>query len=161
MKSDTLTLRRAPAPPGAPYRDMLIPADEKTAALIADLPLGSTVTLKLKRDRSTPQQRLYWAILQHISESSQWETAERLHVALKIRLGYFDLMQLPSGKAVPIPHSTAFDKMTHDEFTDYFDKAIRLICQEVVPGMDSARLIAEVQAMIGGVSPDSLREVAA
>lgn len=149
MKTDTLHIRRAPAPPGAPYRDALIPADDQAAALMAKLPLGEVVTMKLKRDRSTPQQRLYWGILQHISEASQWETAERLHVALKIRLGYFDLLQLPNGKAVPVPQSTAFDKMDQAEFQDYFDRSIRLICTEVVPGTDSERLIAEVQTMLG------------
>lgn len=152
MKDDTILVRRVPLPTGAPCIDALMPIDSAGAKLLAKIPLGDKVAIKLVRDRSTPQQKLYWAILQHIAESSQWETAERLHVALKIRLGYFDLMQLPSGKAVPIPHSTAFDKMSHDEFTDYFDKAIRLICTEVVPGMDSARLIAEVQGMIGAAA---------
>ena len=52
-------------------------------------------------------------------------------------------------KVVPVPHSVAMEEMPQAEFQAYFDNAIRLICEEVVPGMNKESLIAEVQGMIG------------
>lgn len=142
-------MRRAPAPIGAAYRDMLIPADDHAAERIAKLPIGEDVAVQVKRGRSLPQMKLYWAVLQFVAEASEWETAERLHVALKVRLGLYDAVKLPSGKLVPVVQSAAFDSMTHEVFTDYMDKALALICSEVIPGMTSDRLIAEAQSALG------------
>jgi hypothetical protein len=110
---------------------------------------GERLTLKRAKGRSSDQNRLYWALLKYVAEASHFETAERLHVALKLALGRYDLMAMPNGKVVPVPHSTAFDSMSHEEFGKYFDDAAKVICRDVLPGTNSADLVAEVEAMIG------------
>lgn len=130
-------------------KDGYVPADDDARAQHAKLKLGDVVAAHVSRPRSLPQNKLYWAILQHVAEASYWETPERLHVALKVRLGYFDLMQMPNGKMVPVVHSASFDAMNQDEFQTYMDRAVKLICEDVLGGMDSADLIAEVQTMLG------------
>lgn len=130
-------------------RSGYVPVDDEARAQHAKLAEGDLIAARIDRGRSLPQMRLYWSILHHVAESSHWETAERLHVALKVRLGYFDLMQLPNGKTVPVVHSASFDGMTQDEFQTYMDRAVKLICEEVLGGMSSADLVAEVQTMIG------------
>ena len=127
----------------------LAAADPHTAEALAKIAKGDRVMLRLVKGRSSPQLRLYWALLKHVAEGSHFEQAERLHVALKLALGRFDLMKMPNGKAVPIPHSTAFDSMSHEEFGKYFDDAVKVICRDVLPGVDSADLVAEVESMIG------------
>lgn len=150
MKPETVILRRAPAPIEAPYRDVLVPVDQKAADMIAKLPLGEDAVVTIKRDRSLPQHRLFWSVLQHVAHASKWENPDRLLIALKIRLGRYDLMQLPNGKVVPVPQSISFAAMSQDGFQEFMDASIRVICEEVVPSMDSAKLIAEAQGMIGG-----------
>jgi len=130
-------------------KDGYVPADEDARAQHAKLKLGDMVAAHVNRPRSLPQLRLYWAILQHVAEASHWETAERLHIAIKVRLGYFDLMQMPNGKTVPVVHSASFDAMNQDEFQTYMERAVKLICEEVLGGANSADLVAEVQALIG------------
>lgn len=124
-------------------------ADNETVAALAKIAKGDHVTLRKTKSRSSDQNRLYWALLKHVAEASHFETAERLHVALKLALGRYDLMAMPNGKVVPVPHSTSFDSMTHDEFGKYFDEVVGVICRDILPGMDSADLIAEVESMIG------------
>lgn len=149
MKGETILMRRAPAPIGAPHPHMLIPSDDRACGQITKLPIGEDVTVKVVRGRSLPQHRLFWAVLSHVAEASQWETPERLLIAIKIRLGRYDLMKMPSGKVVPVPDSISFQAMPQDEFQKFFDAAVDLICAEVIPGTDTARLIAEAQSAHG------------
>lgn len=147
-------MRRAPAPVGAPHSHMLIPSDDRACEQIKKLPIGEDFAVKIVRGRSLPQHRLFWAVLSHVAEASQWESPERLLVALKIRLGRYDLMQMANGKVVPVPDSISFAAMTQDEFQKFFDDAVNVICAEIVPGMDSAQLISEAQSA-HGLRPDA------
>lgn len=149
MKSDAILVRRAVAPLGAQYRDALIPADGQAAERVAQVPLGEPVAIRFVGARSSPQNRLYWGILNHVAESSAWESAETLHECLKVRLGYFSTGKTPGGKLVVIPKSTAFEAMPHEEFCEYMDKAIKVICAEVLGGYEQERLVREVEAMLG------------
>jgi len=141
-------------------RCTLVAADDRSNALFCKARPDELVAIRIMRGRSIPQHRLFWAILAHVAEASSFERAERLLVALKIRLGRYDLMTMPNGKIVPVPDSISFAEMPQDAFQKFFDDALRVICAEVLPGMNSADLVAEVQAMIG-VSPASLAGSAA
>jgi LPS O-antigen subunit length determinant protein (WzzB/FepE family) len=155
LKTDTIIVRRMPviSSGATPYPNALLPQDQAGAELLAKIPLGEDVAVKIMRDRSLPQHRLFWSVLRYVAEASEWETAEKLLVALKLRLGRYDLMKLPSGKVVPVPDSISFAAMTQDDFQQFMDKSIAIICSEVLPGMDSDRLIAEAE----GLRPDMLR----
>lgn len=120
------------------------PADEEARAQHAKLKVGDKVLSRIERPRSLPQLRMYWDILSHVAESTEWGTAEKLHVALKVRLGLYDLMKLPNGKVVPVVQSASFDGMTQDQFQSYMDKALAVLCEETLGGMAVADLIAEV-----------------
>jgi hypothetical protein len=158
LKADTIIMRRVPASPHewaagmrsrlseAPHPYALIPQDQAGSELLAKIPLGEDVAVKLMRDRSLPQHRLFWSVLRYVAERSKWETAERLLVALKLRLGRYDLMQMPSGKVVPVPHSIAFSAMPQDDFQSFMDAAMGLICTEVLPGYSPDDLIREAES---------------
>lgn len=151
---DAIRVRRAVASLGALYKDCLVPADEESAARIARVELGDVAEIRIVRHRSLPQHRLFFGILQHVAENSRFETAERLLVALKIRLGRYDLCRLPNGRDVPVPQSISFDKMDQAEFQSFFNDAVRLICEEVLNHYDQAKLVREVEEMLGIPSLD-------
>ncbi len=127
----------------------LVPADDEARALMAKMKKNGDVLVTTWRPRSLPQMRLYWSVLEYVAQATEWENAERLHVALKVKLGKYDLCQLANGKMVPVVHSAAFDEMPQAEFQDYFDKALKLICTDVIPGYDPERLIADASAESG------------
>lgn len=126
----------------------LFPADAAAAEAIGKLVKDESVEIRIVRDRSLPQHRLFWSVLDHVAKNSQWESADRLLVALKIRLGKYDLCRLPNGKAVPVPQSISFAKMDQGEFQDFMDRSIAVICEETLGGYDSERLIREAQGMV-------------
>lgn len=150
MKPDTIIMRRAPILlAGAACPHVLVPQDHAGGDLLAKIPLGEDVAVKIMRDRSLPQHRLFWAVLRYVAEATKWRDPEKLLATLKWELGRFDLVKTLSGKVIPMPESISFAAMTQDAFQDFMDKSIALICSEVLPGMDSDRLIAEAQAMLG------------
>jgi hypothetical protein len=138
---DIIVVRRVAATLGAPHPYALVPQDQVGAELLAKIPLGEDVAIKVMRHRSLPQHRLFWGVLRYVAEASEWETAERLLVALKLRLGRYDLMKMPSGKIVPVPDSISFAAMPQDTFQQFMDKSIAIICSEVLPGTDSDQLL--------------------
>ena len=129
--------------------DGYVPADDEARAQHAKLEPGSLMAGKIWRSRSLPQMRLYWAVVEHVAAATGYDSAEILHLALKVRLGYYEAPRLPNGKVILCADSVAFDAMTQDEFQKYMDAAINVICAEVVPGSSREELIAEVNNMLG------------
>jgi hypothetical protein len=146
-----ILVRRAVAPMDSGSSASLLPADPEAEAVLSKIPMGETLAVKLDRSRSNPQNRLYWAIIDHVAPAVGYETPKALHKALKVALGYYDVVRLPSGKALVDTQSTAFDGMSQDEFQAYMDGAIRLICSDpnLLPGTNRDGLVDEVLAMLG------------
>src|SRR5258707_5884685 len=144
-----------------PHHYTLLPADDRAADAIGKMPEGEVIGVRIMRKRSLPQHNLFWAVLDHVAKATEWETAERLLVALKIRLGRYDLLAMPDGKVVPVPQSIAFGEMTQGEFVKFFDESIALLCSEVLPGTDSEALLAKFDAMLSPPANDDRREARA
>jgi hypothetical protein len=158
MKADIAIMRRVAAIMESPQPWALVPDDDASAELIRKIPLGEPIAVRVIRSRSLPQHRLFFSILSHVAEATEWGTAERLLVALKIRLGRYDLCKLPSGKAVPVPQSISFDALSQDAFQEFMDKALIVICDEILPHMSTDDLIREVCAQTGLPRPGATIE---
>ena len=112
---------------------MLEPASAMDAEKLASYANGSEVEVTIRQRRSGPQHRLYWAMLANVVTATggdPYPTAEHLHEALKIRLGYVKLVKaLDSDIKRVLPDSTAFNAMDQAEFKAYFDKAVAAIAE--------------------------------
>lgn len=148
MNFDTIFVRRALAPLGAPYRDALVGADNPSAERIAKVPLAEVAEVRIVRERSNPQMRLYRACCAKLAEGIG-ETPERVHNWNKLRTGFYDLMEVVpgSGKYAIVLESTAFDRMSADRFADYFQKAQRVWREEL--GVKYEAVLARVEEMLG------------
>lgn len=102
----------------------LEPRSSQARDLLAQYALHSDVEVKVKKRRSLPQLRLYWAMLQNVvAATGAWPTAEHLHEALKLDLGYTTPVKTMDGKLVMIPDSAAMAKMDATQFRTFFDAA--------------------------------------
>jgi hypothetical protein len=136
----------------------LVPATAGDQELIDALPQGKEYVAKLAsaNKRSVLQNRFYWGLLGKVVENQDfYSSTSGLHFWLKIKLGYVEQIEFHSGQMVTRVASTAFERMESDEFKLYLDAAINVICQEIIPGMQSARLVREVESMLG-LSYDAL-----
>lgn len=96
--------------------------------------VGSTVGGEIARSRSVVQNARYWAILTRVVEHfpGRWRTPEALHEVLKCATGRLEIVQLVDGRLVKIPDSTAFSRMSQDQFNDYSEQAFRVIEEEIL-----------------------------
>jgi hypothetical protein len=94
------------------------------------MPMNTECEVKPLTKRSLPQLRLYWSILSRVVAATDIApTAGHLHDILKVELGYVTPMRLWDGKVQLWPDSTALDAMQPDDFSRYFDAAMRLIAE--------------------------------
>lgn len=134
MKPSTIHVRR--------IGGMLSPADARAAETLHRIPQRAPFSIRVQRERSHEQLALYWQCLERVVEATgRWRTAEELHLALKIATGYVEKVRLIDGRRVLVPESVAFDQMSQDEFTRYFDAAMRVLCEEVMGGCSIEELI--------------------
>lgn len=106
---------------------------------LARIAVHSDVEVTVKKRRSNPQNAAYWAMLARVIEATDaYPSAEHLHEATKLALGYTMPVKTLDGGIVYLPDSTAFGKMDASQFASFFDAAIKLIAERF--GIDPAEL---------------------
>lgn len=140
--------RRAADRPAAIMRvtaqGMLAPVSAWDAEVIGRYAVGSDVECSFHQTRSDRQSRLFWSILGKVVDSTDYPTAEALATALKIRLKHVDTVTLIGGGLHVEPKSMR--DMGREEFTNFFDAAMDVIGNEVIPGFDVWALVEELKA---------------
>lgn len=126
-------------------RHCLYPVDDRARKSLDKVPEGTEVGVRMSHDRSLPMHNRFWAILDIVAKATHWETPDRLLVALKIRLGRYDVCMLPNGKKVPVPQSISFAAMGQSEFERFYQDAMNVLQVEVCPGLDIDQIEIDVE----------------
>ena len=124
MKTDRerapITMRRTKA--------ALVPVGPFDDEMLEQYPDGAIVEVTIKRRRSNPQNALYWATLAKVVQATgAYPSAEHLHDAIKMALGFTMPIKTFDGGLIYIPDSTAFGRMDAVQFKDFFDRAVELL----------------------------------
>jgi hypothetical protein len=124
MKTDRerapITMRRTKA--------ALVPVGPFDDEMLEQYPDGAIVEVTIKRRRSNPQNALYWATLAKVvAATDAYPTAESLHEAIKMALGYTMPVRTFDGQLMYLPDSTAFGRMDAVQYKQFFDRAIELL----------------------------------
>ena len=102
----------------------LEPRSRLARDILEQYALHSDVEITIKKRRSSRQLARYWVMLTEVVEATgAWPSAEKLHEALKLDLGFVTPMRLLDGRMVYIPDSAAMSKMDAAEFRRFFDAA--------------------------------------
>lgn len=100
----------------------LVPTDKESDAAIRKLGDGECVEVVIVRPRSVQWNRMYWALCQDIGENQDPPRDEdSIDAELRILAGHFDVMYVGAHE-VRVPKRIAFEKMTADEWADYFQR---------------------------------------
>ena len=112
--------------------------------------VGDIVRVKgLTRPRNPQHHRLYWAMLGMVVDNTdQFDDAEQLHFMLKVAIGHVRPFINEKGAVFYEPKPTDFASMGQDDFSEYYDRCVRVICSRVIPGMKDEDLKAEVLEMV-------------
>ena len=101
----------------------LIPTDEDSRALVNRLSDGECVQVEAIRPRSVQFNKLYWGLCREIGKHQDPPRDEdSIDSELRILAGHYEVMYF-DGREVRVPKRIAFDKMSADEWNDYFQRA--------------------------------------
>ena len=107
----------------------LLADDEEGKALLARMGDGECCMVKIIRPRSVQWNKLYWSLCQTIGENQDPQrTKESIDSEVRILSGHYEVMHV-AGHRVCVPNRIAFDHMTADEWSEYFQKAEIAIAQ--------------------------------
>lgn len=104
--------------------DALCPELEFDHDALNGVSQGERVRIEIRQWRNSGRNRAYWKMLSDVVSGNGLKlTSEKLHEVLKLENGVVELVRLPSGMTVAIPGSISFERMTEQEFVDFFRKA--------------------------------------
>lgn len=146
MKKDReksfMMLRRVPAG--------FAPLAACDAEQMEHIPIFADVRANLTMPRSMPRHRFYWVVLGIVADNQErFRTAEDLHTAIKVKLGYVEDFVLIDGSLLIRPRSTDFESMDELEFRQYMEAAFQIIVTDIIPGLDLEALKEEGRRKVG------------
>lgn len=127
------------------------PEDEAAHEALRRIPQGAVVAAEVRRPRNVKFHRMFFGLLQVVWQTcGDWQTVEQLLVELKFRVGHVDRQRVvdkSTGEVlaeIVLPRSIAFANLGEDEFHEFYERCVRVICEEMVPGLDDSVLREEV-----------------
>jgi len=113
------------------------------------LKLGSVVKVKITQSRNMKHHRLFFALMNKIFENQEhYESLEDLVNVIKIATGHCHVYRKKNGDPLPVPRSIAFHKMDQTQFDEFYAKVIKLVRENIIPGLDEGALREEIERMV-------------
>lgn len=125
--------------------------DEEARDALRRIKLGQVVRAEIVRPRSLQYHRRFFAMLNVVwAACGDWPNVDELLTELKFRAGLVDRQRVidkATGEVlaeIVKPQSIAFHRMNEDQFREFTERAIEIICRDMVPGLEDAVLREEV-----------------
>lgn len=120
----------------------LVPADFAADELLAELTEGKEVVITIRRPRSPPHHRFFFALLRKVCEATgRWHDEDELLDALKLATGHVRRVQRMDGEVILMPRSINFASMPEGPFARFKKRALWVIGQAT--GIDPETLMEE------------------
>jgi len=128
----------------------MIPYSQLDREKVDALPFDKALKHQVTQLRSVPHNNLYWAVLRLVVDNNPiFILPERLHKLLLTACGVVEPFVDLDGNMSLIPSSAAFEAMKKDDFDVYFEAALQVICEKIMPGMDPKHLVLEAKRRCG------------
>ena len=120
---------------------------------IESIPLGEVVKAEITRPRNVRHHRKFFALLNVIYPHQQlYATRNSFRAAMTCALGFGETVKLPDGRTIIVPGSISFAKMDQTAFEQFYDRALTLITERILPGIDRADVTEQVNSVLAGHS---------
>ncbi len=125
----------------------LIPTDAASAEALRALPDGTVVAVEAKRARSPDHHRKFFALLKVAFDNQQtdFRSIDTMLDAIKIAVGHAEMRETFTGEKYWYPKSISFHNMGQQKFNEFYDKALDVICEHIMPGTDRETLENELR----------------
>jgi hypothetical protein len=127
------------------HLNALHPADAEAEEHLKKIKPGVVFSAEIKRPRNFENHKRLFALLKIVVENQEvFKSVEQLKEALKLELGYVDLIRTMSGDVVQKPKSINFASMNEDDFQVFFSRSIDVIIKHILPGVERQDLLNEI-----------------
>lgn len=129
----------------------LVPHSAFDAEEVGKYKIGSVVEATLHAPQSEKQHRLLrWAMSIVADNTDAFPNGAALMFAVKVRLGFFHSISLgPLGQGALI-HVRSLSELDGPALNEFFDRAMVVLRDQVIPGLDTRTLILEGRVAVGG-----------
>lgn len=132
--------------------DGLRPADDEAVEALRRIPVGNVVYVDFKRPRNLRNHNRWWALCQLLADTLEWipskEVADKL---LKLKSGHVIVVADPkTGELLQWPDSISFKACDEDKFLAIWDRAVKYVCEELLPTVQVPELESEILSICGG-----------
>ncbi len=128
----------------------LRPVNSQADDVLAKIKLGDVAAVEVRKPRNLGHHRLYWALCTLVADNMDGDySAEIVSDVLKIRAGHVTAVKTAKGE-IFLPKSISFSALDQIAFNDFFDRVLRVVVSDILPGLDSEILRAEVQSIVEG-----------
>jgi hypothetical protein len=124
---------------------------------IDSLKEGAVVTARLTQARNIKHHRLWFALLQTVfGAQSLFPTLDEMHDAIKISIGHCEERKTIDGATYWHPKSISFYALDQQEFSQFFDRAVAIIIEKILPNASREDLEDRIYEILGEVGPRDL-----
>lgn len=138
----------------------LVADDAVTMEMLAKVPNGTSVRAVLTIPRNIKHHRLLFALLNTVYEAQphpkRFPTVYHVLDALKEATGHVEEYIDIQGNIKFKPKSIDFANMCQIEFSQWFESAVDVILQYVLPNCEKAGLEEQIMNMLGETPPSAL-----
>jgi Protein of unknown function (DUF1367) len=126
----------------------LKPANRACEEELAKIKMGAFLSVEVKQPRHPRHLAKWWVLMGIIADNLPGNhSAEDVCQVLKIRIGHVTRIGTPKG-IIEIPKSISFAAMDQTEFNAFWDRAVKCICEDIIPGLGKEELEAEVLSLL-------------
>jgi hypothetical protein len=126
--------------------------DPVSAEAFEHVPCNKDLFVVVRSRRNPKQHRLAWALASKLVDGCDFlHDSEEAMTYLKYKTKHVKVvMDQKTGKSFVMPKSISFASMTQEQFSRFLNRAIYVVCSEIIPGLPEKTLRAELLAMVGG-----------
>lgn len=124
----------------------LMPHNEAASESLKGLALGAKVKVAISRPRNAGMHDKYFAMLAKVAAAVDVPIAS-LHLTVKYRAGYVVWIKTARGE-VPDVQSIAWSKMNQAHFTEFYERAVRIIAEDFLPHLPPSKVARELEEMV-------------
>lgn len=112
---------------------------------------GKRVMLNVHVARNIRHHRLLFYLISKLMDSGAWDgTKDGLLDYIKIATHHVSTLVGPDGRTYFVPQSIAFESLDQAAFRRFFDRAVYVVCERLLPGYDWEALRDEITDAIDG-----------
>ena len=111
------------------------PVDETGEEALRRFGLGETFSCEVKKPRNIQFHRKFFAMLNIIyKQQDYYKSTDHLLAACKLSIGHFEVIRTKKDE-YRLPMSISFAAMDDLQFANFYDRACKWVCEEVIPGL--------------------------